>query len=200
MCDVFEDRPDLVAPRERLFKLIDATPNLTWQLLTKRPQNISRMVPRPWLDVPGAWPARVWAGTTVEDNVSADKRLPFLCDLPAPTKFVSYEPALEHVDFSPWLGSGRVTWLIFGGESGPHARPISLDWVSSFIVQGRAAGIAPFMKQMGERWAKDNRARHAHGADPMEWLPEYRVQEFPVGPARDEGYVSEMRRQLPMLA
>ena len=97
MADVFEDRPDLVEPRARLFRLIDATPNLDWLLLTKRPENIRRMVPPEWLE---SWPAHVWVGTTVEDQKRADQRIPHLLDVPARVRFLSVEPLLESVDLT----------------------------------------------------------------------------------------------------
>ena len=62
IASVFEDRPDLVSHRRRLFDLICETPHLQWQLLTKRPENIPAMVPTAWLY--GEWPANCWAGCT----------------------------------------------------------------------------------------------------------------------------------------
>ncbi len=77
MADVFEDHPDVAAPRERLWGLIEATPWLIWQLLTKRPENIARMVP--W---GGEWPPHVWVGTSVENQRYADERIPVLVSAP----------------------------------------------------------------------------------------------------------------------
>jgi protein gp37 len=75
MADVFEDRPELVAHRERLFDLIEATPHLIWQLLTKRPQNIHPMTQYRWFH---GFPFNVWVGTTVEDQQRAYERIPIL--------------------------------------------------------------------------------------------------------------------------
>jgi protein gp37 len=69
MADVFEDRRDLDAPRERLWKLIAETPHLDWQLLTKRPHTAARLAP--WKK---DWPSNVWLGTTVEDQERAALR------------------------------------------------------------------------------------------------------------------------------
>lgn len=229
MADVF----DLNAPpgaRERLFALIRETPWLDWQLLTKRPQNVLAMLPADW----GDGYENVWLGCTAEDQKRADERLPILISIPAKIRFVSYEPALEAVDFSSWIqrvdhckacgnesapqsadrcpicrhtsilistwgddqaeamrtGSRdpnapgadgpQINWIIIGGESGPHARPFDPAWALDVIAQCDEAGIEVFMKQMGEPWAKANGAKQRHGADPMEWDPEYRVQEFPM--------------------
>ena len=64
MADVFEYHPQLDPMRERLWQLIEATPWLDWQLLTKRPMNIGRMLPPSWLEAPRP---NVWLGTSVED-------------------------------------------------------------------------------------------------------------------------------------
>ena len=93
MADVFEDRGDLDPWRDRLWALIEATPNLDWLLLTKRPQHIASMAP--WDD---RWPANVWLGTTVEDQDCADERLPLLAAVPAAVRFISAEPLLGPVD------------------------------------------------------------------------------------------------------
>jgi protein gp37 len=98
MADVFEDRPDHVEDRARLWVLIRDTPWLEWQLLTKRPENVLRMVPRRWL---ADWPGHVWIGTTVEDQQRALDRLPHLLQVPAEVRFVSCEPLLGRVRL-PW--------------------------------------------------------------------------------------------------
>jgi protein gp37 len=87
MADVFEDKPGLDVPRTRLYRLILETPWLDWLLLTKRPENIRRMVPVAWLDLPhptgtapGSWPANVWVGTTAENQRYAALRLRHLLE------------------------------------------------------------------------------------------------------------------------
>src|SRR5256885_1960194 len=94
MADVFEDRQDLLAERERLWHLIDTTPHLDWLLLTKRPEHIARMLTGPMRP-------NIWLGTTVEDQHWADIRLSELVRVPAVVHFVSYEPALGPLDLSP---------------------------------------------------------------------------------------------------
>lgn len=98
MADVFEDHPDVVEARKRLWDLIDATPWLHWQLLTKRPENVASMAP--W----GAdWPENVWLGTSVENQRWAETRIPHLLAAPAKTRFLSCEPLLSELDLSQWL-------------------------------------------------------------------------------------------------
>lgn len=145
MADVFEDRRDLDPWRDRLWTLIEATPNLDWLLLTKRPQHVAGTVP--WDD---RWPENVWLGTTVEDQECADERLPLLAAIPAAVRFISAEPLLGPVDLREWATS--LDWVITGGESGPKARPSSPSWFRDLMNQCMATGIAFHFKQWGD-WA-----------------------------------------------
>lgn len=152
MADVFEDHPELPPERERLWGLIAATPALTWQLLTKRPENILAMVPKAWL---GSWPANVWAGTTVETQRWADERLPILAAVPAPVRFASCEPLFGHLNMSDHLsyeGSPGVNWVIAGGESGPKAQPSHPNWFRNLRDTCAAMNVPFLFKQWGE-WA-----------------------------------------------
>lgn len=162
MADVFEDRPDVADERDDLFELIQETgDHLIWQLLTKRPENISRMVPGDWIDGieewSGFWPEHVWIGTTVEDQRRANERIPQLLEVdseredPA-VRFLSCEPLLEELDLTPWLDS--VDWVICGGESGPGHRPLDLDHARSLRDQCEAFGVPFFFKQVGGHTAK----------------------------------------------
>ena len=192
MADVFEDHNgpmvdhkgnlmpgrSVAAERERLWALIDDTPNLDWLLLTKRPQNIARLAPPSWL-THGA-PFNVWLGTTVETQPYAKIRIPQLLEVRATVHFLSYEPGLGEVDLRPWLGEWGVNWVIVGGESGHNARPFPMEWARSVIVQARAApGAAVWMKQMGQAWAEANGYGPTHGDDPATWPEDLRVQQLP---------------------
>lgn len=97
LADVFDNQVPEEWRRD-LWSLIDATPNLIWLLLTKRPQNIRKMLPPP--NGAGWWMARanVWLGTTVENQVEADRRIPHLLSAPAAKHFLSCEPLLGPVD------------------------------------------------------------------------------------------------------
>lgn len=174
LADVFEDHP-MVAPwRVDLFVLIEQTPHLDWQLLTKRPENLRRFLPQAWLEAPRA---NVWLGTTVEDQRRANERILPLIETPAVVRFLSCEPLLEAVSFRraevaisdaidfEWrdgrrgtplvsiLGDedtpGDIHWVIAGGESGPGARPFDLAWARSLRDQCKSAGVAYFFKQAG---------------------------------------------------
>lgn len=146
MADVFEDRPDLVPHRDRLFDLIEATPNLDWLLLTKRPQNVLRLTR--WAQ---DWPSNVWLGTTVELQKRAEELLPYLAEIPAAVRFISAEPLLGPLSIEPWLGS-TIDWVITGGESGPKARPASPEWFRGLLRQCMETDVAFHFKQWGD-WA-----------------------------------------------
>ncbi len=142
--------------RTELFQLIEATPNLDWQLLTKRPENVMRMVPEHWRE---KFPDNVWMGTTVEDQQRADERIPILLKIPAKVRFLSCEPLLGPVDLhskiqkqqSPIVNPlADIHQVIIGGESGSKARPMHPDWARSLRDQCLAAGVPVFFKQWGE--------------------------------------------------
>lgn len=150
MADVFEVRAELNPWRLRLWDLIEATPMLDWLLLTKRPQNIGKMVP--WDKM---WPANVWLGTTVENEKFAKIRLPHLLKHPAKVRFLSCEPLLGPIDLAPWIkrqptkGLHGINWIIAGGESGPGARPMHPDWARSLRDQAKRGNAAFHFKQWG---------------------------------------------------
>lgn len=160
MADVFEDRRELDKPRQRLFDLIGQTQNLDWLLLTKRPQNVDRMVP-----VDGWWPGNVWLGTTVEDQRRAEERMPHLLSHEARVRFLSCEPLLGPLDLRKWLP--RIDWVILGGESGPGSREMQLAWARSVRDQCIEANVPLLFKQWGNHAQVDGgeqlvRLRTAH--------------------------------------
>src|SRR5216684_216131 len=119
MADVFEDRRDLDDKRTRLWDVIARTPDLDWLLLTKRPQNVSRLAP--WGDT---WPENVWLGATAENQKCLERRIAVLTGLSARVLFLSCEPLLGPLDLSRWIQGARLgehrafDWVIAGGESG----------------------------------------------------------------------------------
>lgn len=147
MADVFEWRSDLKTWREKLWVLIDETPNLDWLILTKRPHLISRL--SPWGQ---DWPQNVWLGTTVESQEFAEKRIPHLVENPAMIRFLSCEPLRSGLDLSIWLEEGAIDWVIAGGESGPGARPSDPAWFRDLRDQCIESSVAFHFKQWGD-WA-----------------------------------------------
>lgn len=176
----------------------------TYQILTKRPAR-ARALLRSWSDRldpeyagqgamwrrydgrwcgPVPWPlANVWLGVSAEDQPRADERIPPLIDTPAAVRFVSAEPLLGPVDFSPWLGSACagelacshehctadvLDWVIVGGESGPNARPMHPQWARDLRDQATAAGVAFFFKQWGA-WLPESHGLDDYGAGTFVW-------------------------------
>ncbi|MEQ9074131.1 MAG: phage Gp37/Gp68 family protein [Sandaracinaceae bacterium] len=160
------------------------------------------------------WPLpNVWLGVSVEDPPTAERRISELLRLPAAVRWVSYEPALAGVDFSPWLGlhhdactcddcfgaaPGGLDWIVIGGESGHGARPFDLAWARQTIEQAREAGVPVFVKQLGARPTVTLTSRlpgclddadaldaitDRKGGDPSEWPEDLRVREWPRGRA-----------------
>ena len=147
--------------RRRLFSLIDATPNLDWLLLTKRPENIRGM----WPSTPGIsgnhpassfeeaesvpYRPNVWLGTTTENQRSYDERIEYLHNVQDLCKFrfLSCEPLLGPLQLA--LPQYPVDWVIAGGESGSNARPSHPDWFRSLRDQCKDAGVPFHFKQWG---------------------------------------------------
>jgi protein gp37 len=163
MCDVFEDHPVIEREREvKLWNLIDATPNLDWLLLTKRPERMAEVIGKQDVVRPN-----VWAGTTVEDRKHGLPRMGILRSIPAVIRFVSAEPLLQHLGTIDLSG---IAWLIAGGESkqGPdEARPMHIRWVRSLRDRCVAAGVSFHFKQWGhwspidQPWEQDSPKRLA---------------------------------------
>lgn len=147
----------------------------------------------------GRWPLpNVWLGVSVEDQKRADLRILSLAQTPAAVRFLSCEPLLGpiklhrgHVhcpvhDFPGGFCSGPCPyavlpdWVIVGGESGAGARPLNTEWVAGLIDDSRAAGAAPFVKQLGSVWARANGASDGKGGKPADWPAELRVREYPA--------------------
>lgn len=185
---------------DRVFAVMALCSHLTFQCLTKRPERMRAYVeslaaldgrararrlagplaagasdentgPLPW-PLPNLWP-----GVSVEDQATADERIPHLLATPAAVRFVSVEPLLDRVDLT-WLRThegntnalagwrsddfescgvprrtvNRIDWVIVGGESGPGARPCDVAWIRSLVEQARAAAVPVFAKQLGAHY------------------------------------------------
>jgi protein gp37 len=152
VCDPFDNEVD-PAWRARFFALIAGTPNLTWQLLTKRIGNVAKMLEAPGMQKCGL-PDNVWLGATVVNQEEADRDIPKLLAVPARVRFLSVEPMLGPIDFYRMSGSllHGLNWVIGGFESGPHARPGHITWARQLRDQCANAGVAWHWKQHGE-WA-----------------------------------------------
>jgi len=138
--DFFIDQAD--EWRNDAWDIIRQTPHLTYQILTKRPENIADRLPEDWGD---GW-NNVWLGVSVESS-EYKHRIGTLYDIPSVVRFVSYEPALEYVDFRTHFGA--FNWLISGGESGPNYRKADVRWFEEVRDDMGIMGVPFFHKQHG---------------------------------------------------
>jgi protein gp37 len=175
----FFDKQAHPAVRTAAWNMIRMCSSLTWLILTKRPQNILKMLPDDWVD---GWD-HVVLGVSVENQTEADRRIPILLAVPARRRFISFEPLLDAITLHPeWLADGRLSWGIIGGESGTGARPMDPAWARAIRDQLAVAGVAIFFKQTGSNrppglWPPGIRG---HGTDPAKWPADLRIQEFPA--------------------
>ena len=124
---------------QRVFSVMARCPQHTFQILTKRSERLRELAP----DL--KWPQNVWMGVSVED-AHVVHRIADLQTVPAVVRFLSVEPLIGPIDELPL---NNIQWVIVGGESGPGARPIEREWVTSIYQQCRAADVAFFFKQWG---------------------------------------------------
>ncbi len=157
---------------DQVFAVMGLCPQHTFQILTKRPERMRDYINSrkkniymagQWIYAPNnetpmfSWPFKnVWLGVSVEDQKTADERIPYLFDTPAALRWISAEPLLGTIDLWEWLPDreldevGGIDWVVVGGESGPKSRPMHPNWARSLRDQCKAAGVAYFFKQWGE--------------------------------------------------
>lgn len=134
---------------DKVMEVIQATPQHTYQLLTKRAKRmVEYFESRPI-------PPNAWVGVTVDVRDSLG-RIDHLRNLNAVVKFISFEPLLEDLEEFNLQG---INWVIVGGESGNRARPMKKEWVLSIKDQADNLGIAFFFKQWGT-WGSDGIKRN----------------------------------------
>jgi protein gp37 len=154
MSDLFhKDVPESFI--ERVFDVMAATPQHTYQILTKRPERMAQFTQRWWSNHLSGMPDNIWCGTSVENQHTACERIPHLLCVMASVRFLSCEPLLGPIDLSPWLWfgvadrapAGDLHWVIAGAESGHGARPADVQWFRDLRDQCQAAGVRFFLKQ-----------------------------------------------------
>jgi len=157
---------------DRVFEQMMLHPRHIYIVLTKRAERMAEYFGGKGFPafVPAEKRAHIFLGVTAENQEQVNARLPHLIRIPAAVRFVSVEPMLSQVDISIWMCSGYdeppfddvVNWVICGGESGHHARPLHPDWVRSIRNQCERAGVPFFFKQWGEYapWTLTNGNQH----------------------------------------
>jgi protein gp37 len=143
-------------------------PRHRFQILTKRPELIAPFANRCALDRgPGNWfPDNVWIGATVED-AAATHRIDTLRQVRASVLFLSCEPLIGHLGD---LDLAHIDWVIAGGESGPRARPMNVDWLRDLCVQCADQRVPFFFKQFGTPGNNPLFRRPPPGVAPADWV------------------------------
>ena len=129
-------------PIDYIHKVFDVMGRADWhrfQVLTKRSLRLMK------LSSALAWQHHIWMGVSVE-NKDYTFRIDHLRETEAHIKFLSLEPLLGPL---PDLNLSGINWVIVGGESGPHARPMRREWVLDIRDQCLSAGVPFFFKQWG---------------------------------------------------
>jgi protein gp37 len=147
--DFFDNQAD-PEWRHDSWQVIRDCAKLDWLILTKRPQNIRKMLPPDWGD---GYP-HVWLGATTENQTEADRRIEHLLKVPAKIHWVSAEPLIECTDLRHSLappGRHGINWVVAGGETGGHERFSDPDWFRDLRDQCRRTGATFFMKQMTKK-------------------------------------------------
>jgi protein gp37 len=152
--------------REEAWNIIRKTPGIVYQILTKRAGRIRSCLPPDW----GMGYPNVWLGVSVEGQRQR-QRLSTLRGIPAITRFVSFEPLIDYMD---WVDLGGIDWAIVGGESGPNARPMDPRWARGILTCCIEQGCSFFMKQMG---GKQNKR-----GDLSDIPPDLRIRQYPAEP------------------
>lgn len=164
---------------DQVFAVMAATPQHTYQILTKRPERMAEYFNSGRVSVElqkkylgNGYLTNVWLGTSVENQEQADIRIPHLLNCPTVVRFLSCEPLLGSVDLKLYrgavldhklahiiktgTGTPAIDWVIVGGESGPDARPMHPDWARNLRDQCKQASIPFFFKQWGEYISPEN--------------------------------------------
>lgn len=172
MSDLFhENAPDYLI--DQVFSIAARCPQHTFMILTKRPESMcdymnARLTRKSIFNralkiktknpLLGSWPLpNVWLGVSVEDQATANERIPHLLQTPATVRWISAEPLLGEIDLSAFA---EIDWVVAGGESGPGARPSHPEWFRFLRDQCQTANVSFFFKQWGE-WAETGQEKCA---------------------------------------
>lgn len=205
---------------DRIFAVMALTPQHTYQVLTKRAERMREYLKREWGRFSQMTLPNVWVGVSAENQEQADARINALLETPAALRWISAEPLLGPLNLvrdrnmlltevKPDIRRRmvRLDWVVVGGESGPGARPMDIEWARWLVRQCKAADVPVFVKQLGpapidrhatcadnhepeECWpvgtlvsSQRINLGNRKGGDPEEWPEDLRIREFPRGAA-----------------
>ena len=196
--------------RDEMWDIIRRTPNLIYQILTKREERVADCLPDDW----GDGYDNVWLGFSAENQAMYERRISYFKDIPAKVKFISAEPLIGRINMSypkglndaqmccpgtihdacnchghpcneSLLSLNGIDWVIVGGESGNKSgkyqfRECKESWVCEIISDCELSGVPVFVKQLGTHLKDEMKLKGKHGGDMEEW-PEYlQVREWPL--------------------
>ena len=152
---------------DKVMDVIRATPQHIYQILTKRAERMEDYF------MERSVPSNAWLGVTIE-NQDVKYRIEHLSRIDAKIHFLSCEPLLEDLES---MKLDNIQWIIVGGESGFHARPMKEEWAINILHQAREHNIPFFFKQWGT-WGSDGikRNKHANGKLILGEI----IQEYPI--------------------
>ena len=145
-----------------VMNLIASRPDVDFQVLTKRPERVLA-----YDHLPPPLPDNLWLGVSVEMALYRD-RIDLLRKTSAHVKFISFEPLLGDIGAIDFSG---ISWAIIGGESGPHHRPMNIEWARNLVRQAKDQGVAVWMKQLGGI---------RPGGELEDFPEDLRIREFPA--------------------
>jgi protein gp37 len=147
---------------EKIFDTMERAHWHTYQVLTKRSSRMRDFVNERYK--PGGAPHHIWLGTSVEDGTKLS-RVQHVQQMTASVRFLSVEPLIGSIGKLDLTG---IHWVIVGGESGPGARPMDVDWAREVRDQCVSARVPFFFKQWGGLRAKSG-GRLLDGREWNEW-------------------------------
>lgn len=172
MGDVFHEKVDAEA-QTQIWDVFHKCLRHTFMILTKRPQRMSDFISRD-REQRGFILPNVWLGVSVENQRTANERIPVLLDIPAALRFVSVEPMLGSINFDvPWsidpiipgarrnalrlicdpseinlpIVRNKIEWVICGAETGAKKRPCKQEWIDDVRAQCQQSGVPFFGKK-----------------------------------------------------
>lgn len=172
LSDIMEDRDELIETRNKMFEIIENTPNLDWLLLTKRPQNFDKFIPDSWkVEKGNKFPSNVWLGASICNQRDYTSMFPYIqqfCEKNnVPVMFISCEPLVGKINFNINLEGRQPDQIIIGGESGflTKVRKLELEYVKSIINQFQGTDTKIFFKQLGTILSKMYNFKDKKGED-----------------------------------
>ena len=156
MSDLFHEKIsfDVI---DKVFEIMVGCLRHKFQILTKRPERMLRYISQTFKPQyrNEYMLNNIWFGVSVENQQTADERIPLLLQTPAAVRWLSIEPMLEKIDLDPAQmfmdkvrGRETIDWIVIGCESGHNRRECKIEWVESIVNQCKSTNVPVFVKQL----------------------------------------------------